>query len=171
MSCGYAGPVPPVWKLDGGCSVKSLPNPETLDKLPALCSREYGARAAFRMMTDSSEYREYTFDGVDALSGGCSVRLASLGVKPRDRVGLYAPNSPDWPVAAFGVFRAGGVLVPLDVRAAEAEFVFAAKDSGLRLILASDAHLDKAREFTPSGVKVVSLEAEVAAASADKKKP
>ena len=37
-----------------------------------------------------------------------------LGVAKGDRVAIWAPNSADWIVAAFGLLTAGGVLVPVD---------------------------------------------------------
>ena len=38
------------------------------------------------------------------------------GVRPGDRVGLWAPNSCRWVVAALGVVAAGGVVVPINTR-------------------------------------------------------
>lgn len=40
--------------------------------------------------------------------------LLSLGLGKGDRVGLWAPNVPEWLVAFLGVARMGAVLVPLD---------------------------------------------------------
>ncbi len=38
------------------------------------------------------------------------------GLRPGDRVVIWAANTPDWVAAMFGTFLTGGVLVPLDVR-------------------------------------------------------
>jgi long-chain acyl-CoA synthetase len=38
--------------------------------------------------------------------------LIDAGVRPGDAVGLWSANRPAWPVAAFGVWSAGAVLVP-----------------------------------------------------------
>jgi acyl-CoA synthetase (AMP-forming)/AMP-acid ligase II len=40
----------------------------------------------------------------------------ALGVRPRDRVALWAPNSWQWEVAALAVSYAGGTLVPVNTR-------------------------------------------------------
>ncbi len=42
--------------------------------------------------------------------------LIAGGVRPGDRVAMWAPNSVDWIVACFGVYAAGAVLVPLNTR-------------------------------------------------------
>lgn len=41
-------------------------------------------------------------------------RLAALGIRPGDRVILAGDNAPAWPIAYFGIVRAGAVAVPVD---------------------------------------------------------
>ncbi|HVY49105.1 MAG TPA: AMP-binding protein, partial [Minicystis sp.] len=43
-----------------------------------------------------------------------AARLAEAGVAPGDRVLLAGANQPAWPLAYFGVLRAGAVAVPVD---------------------------------------------------------
>jgi long-chain acyl-CoA synthetase len=47
--------------------------------------------------------------------------LLDLGVRPGDRVALLAENNPDWGVAFFGIWAAGGICVPLDYHLSDAE--------------------------------------------------
>jgi acyl-CoA synthetase (AMP-forming)/AMP-acid ligase II len=42
--------------------------------------------------------------------------LINTGVKKGDRIGIWAPNTWEWVVAALGVHVAGGVLVPINTR-------------------------------------------------------
>ncbi len=44
---------------------------------------------------------------------GLSQALYELGVKPGDRVGLFAGNRPEWHTADFAITGAGGVTVPV----------------------------------------------------------
>lgn len=60
--------------------------------------------------------------------------LAQLGVRPGDRVGLWAPNSAEWLFADLGIQAIGGISVP-------------AHD-----LLPTDAVL---KQFTHAGVKVI----------------
>ncbi len=54
-------------------------------------------------------YRDWR-DRADATAA----RLAAGGVLPGDRIVLAAANHPDWPIAYFGILRAGAIAVPVD---------------------------------------------------------
>jgi len=61
----------------------------------------------------------------------------ALDVRPGDRVGLCAPNSAEWIIAALGILGAGGVLVPLNTRFKNGELSYILRKSGARALLAS----------------------------------
>ena len=42
--------------------------------------------------------------------------FAEFGIGKGDRVAIWAPNSAEWMIAAFGLLTAGGVLVPVNTR-------------------------------------------------------
>ncbi|MFD0855948.1 AMP-binding protein, partial [Actinomadura adrarensis] len=42
--------------------------------------------------------------------------LMALGVNAGDRVSVWAPNTPEWVVAAYGIWDAGGIIAPLSTR-------------------------------------------------------
>src|SRR5260370_34446090 len=46
----------------------------------------------------------------DAFAAG----LLSLGLKPGDRVGIWAPNCAEWTIAQFAIARAGFILVTVN---------------------------------------------------------
>ncbi|WP_309049191.1 FadD3 family acyl-CoA ligase [Streptomyces sp.] len=82
--------------------------------------------------------------------------FASAGVGPGDRVALWAPNSAEWIVAAFGLLTAGGVLVPVNTRFLEDEAHDIVVRSGAKALLIQNGFLD--RTFTgPPGVPVIDL--------------
>ncbi len=69
-----------------------------------------------------------------------SSRIARLlvetrGVAPGNRVGLLGPNSLEWPAAALGVLKAGGVLVPLNSRYRPAELRKIADEAGIDVVI------------------------------------
>ena len=88
----------------------------------------------------------------------------ALGVEPGDRVGLCAPNSAEWIIAALGILGAGGVIVPLNTRFKSGELSYILRKSGARALLASSfldndyiADLQKADPGLPALGRTVSI--------------
>ncbi|MBS0558592.1 MAG: AMP-binding protein [Proteobacteria bacterium] len=74
------------------------------------------------------------------------------------RVGLYAPNSPEWVAASLGILAAGAVLVPLDDLADLPEALPMLAASGVRILLASAAHAAAdAQRLRELGIEVIVL--------------
>ena len=57
-----------------------------------------------------------TFRELQAGAAVASRAIIASGIAPGDRVAIQAPNLWEWVVAALGVHRAGGVLVPVNTR-------------------------------------------------------
>lgn len=67
--------------------------------------------------------------------------VLAAGLRPGDRVGIWAPNTPDYVVAALGAVCAGGVLVPLGTRLKGAEAVDLLRRTRASLLFVTDAFL------------------------------
>ncbi|GAB93227.1 putative fatty-acid--CoA ligase [Gordonia rhizosphera NBRC 16068] len=67
--------------------------------------------------------------------------LITSGVRPGDRVAVWAPNSYHWPVAALGVHYAGATLVPLNTRYTGGEAMDIIERSDARAVFASGEFL------------------------------
>jgi acyl-CoA synthetase (AMP-forming)/AMP-acid ligase II len=63
------------------------------------------------------------------------------GVETGDRVGIWAPNSLEWIVAALGAVSAGGVLVPLNTRFKGTETADVLRRSGAKLLFVTGTFL------------------------------
>ena len=74
-----------------------------------------------------------TLDAGSALIAGL---LKSKGIEPGDRVGIMLPNVPYFAVVYYGILRAGGVVVPMNVLLKARETGFYLKDSGAKLVFA-----------------------------------
>src|SRR4051794_17772809 len=72
-----------------------------------------------------------TFAQLASKVGEAARALIGSGIAPGDRVAVWAPNSPEWIVAALAVTAAGGVLVPVNTRfkGAEAAYVIARSEA------------------------------------------
>ncbi len=62
----------------------------------------------------------------------------SLGVKPGDRVGLLLPNIPEYLIAAYGVWMAGGLVVSLSPLSVAVEIDDLLRATDCRLVVALD---------------------------------
>jgi long-chain acyl-CoA synthetase len=77
--------------------------------------RDFPDNPALDFMGRKISYRE-----LGDLSDRFARGLQDLGVKPGVHVGLYLPNTPHYPIAFFGILKAGGTVVnysPLDAGA------------------------------------------------------
>jgi acyl-CoA synthetase (AMP-forming)/AMP-acid ligase II len=85
--------------------------------------------------------------------------FADLGIEKGDRVAIWAPNSAEWIVAAFGLLTAGGVLVPVNTRFKSDEAVDIIGRSGAKAVLVQKDFLGLDYS-APAGVPVVDLKSD-----------
>jgi HIP---CoA ligase len=67
--------------------------------------------------------------------------FAAAGIERGDRAAIWAPNSAEWIVAAFGLLAAGGVLVPVNTRFKAQEAGDIIRRSGAKLVLVQKGFL------------------------------
>jgi fatty-acyl-CoA synthase len=115
-------------------------------------SRQEPSRTAFVVGEDSLDYAR-----VESWSSRVAELLVAAGVAPGDRVGLLAPNSVPWPVAALGIIKAGAVLVPLNPRFKPAELRKLLDDSGAVVVVAADELKAVVDEASSAGRPVSSV--------------
>ena len=54
---------------------------------------------------------------------------AAIDIIPGDRVVIFSENKPEWAYALFGIWRRGGIAVPIDHMASEDEVAFIIQDA------------------------------------------
>jgi long-chain acyl-CoA synthetase len=89
---------------------------------------------------------ELSYGQLDEQSARLATLLREKGFEPGDRVGVMLPNVPEFPVAYYGVLRAGGVVVPMNVLLKQREIAFYLEDSGAKILLAWHGFAEEARE-------------------------
>ncbi|HEY6746072.1 MAG TPA: long-chain fatty acid--CoA ligase [Mycobacteriales bacterium] len=87
-----------------------------------------------------------TYAQLDDASARVAALLRSKGVRPGDRVGLMMPNVPYFAVAYYGILRAGGVVVPMNVLLKGRETAFYLQDSEASAVFAWHEFAAAARE-------------------------
>src|SRR6202045_2537743 len=70
---------------------------------------------------------------------GLSMALVELGVKPGDRVGLFASNRPEWHTADFAINGSGGATIPIYFHESPDRMTYILKHSGARVIVVAGA--------------------------------
>src|SRR4051812_34021561 len=79
--------------------------------------------------------RRLSYAQVDAAAGQVANLLVERGIRPGDRVALSCPNLPWFPIAYYGILKAGAVVVPLNVLLKGREIAYHLKDSQARAYL------------------------------------
>ena len=94
-------------------------------------ARKWPGRAAVCLGEAVTCYAE-----LEAATARVAGLLAQRGIAPGDRIGLMLPNVPDFASAYYGILRAGGVVVPMNVMLRQREVAFYLTDSGAKLVFA-----------------------------------
>ncbi len=103
-------------------------------------------------------YRELAAD-VDAVAKG----LLSLGIEKGDRVGIWAPNVPEWVLTQFATARIGAILVNINPAYRSHELAYVLQQSGIRTLVSAESFktsdyrgmIDEVRRDCPDLVDVV----------------
>lgn len=65
--------------------------------------------------------------------------LSQQGLKPGERAAIALPNCPEFIYFYFGLIRAGGIAVPLNLLQKPVELAFMLSDSGARILVTNEA--------------------------------
>ena len=87
----------------------------------------------------------YYFDKVisykelDEMSDAFACALRDLGVKKGDRVALYLQNIPQFIIGQFGIWKSGGIIVPLNPMYREKELSYYFRDASVQILLCMES--------------------------------
>jgi long-chain acyl-CoA synthetase len=70
---------------------------------------------------------------------GLSMAFVELGVKPGDRVGLFATNRPEWHTADFAITGAGGITVPVYFNESADRMTYILSHAGAKVVVVCGA--------------------------------
>jgi len=112
---------------DPGVRTTSATLPALLDELAV----HHAEREALISGRGRVRFRE-----LSALASRVAGGLAARGVGRGTRVGLLLPNWPEWLAIAFGVWRCGGVLVPLSTLYRPRELAHALEHAEVSVLVA-----------------------------------
>ncbi len=120
------------------------------DLVHQACTR-YAAKKAFTAVVPNGMNGSLTYHQLGELSDAFAVYLREVcELKAGDRVAVQLPNGLAYPVVAFGIFKAGCVLVNTNPLYTPSEMAHQFKDSGARVLVIVDMFVDKLLQVLPS---------------------
>jgi fatty-acyl-CoA synthase len=89
-------------------------------------------------LVDRSAGRRWTYAELAADVDALALGLLEMGIAKGDRVGIWAPNCPEWTITQYATAKIGAILVNINpaYRARELEFVL--NQSGTTLLIAAE---------------------------------
>jgi long-chain acyl-CoA synthetase len=87
---------------------------------------------------------QLTYRQLDMASDRVAATLTAAGIKPGDPVAIQLPNIPQFLISYFGILKAGGIVVPLNVLLKAPEVAFHLEDSGARILIVWEGALPEA---------------------------
>jgi long-chain acyl-CoA synthetase len=121
--------------------------------LPDLLSRsaeQHTDQVAFRQVMPNGMNGALSYRDVERLSDDFALYLREVaGLAQGDRVAVQMPNCLSYPVVAFGVLKAGCVLVNTNPLYTATEMIHQFSDSGARALVIIDMFADRLAEVFP----------------------
>jgi long-chain acyl-CoA synthetase len=95
-----------------------------------------------------------TYTQVGDKAARFAASLRHRGVAKGDRIGLFLPNVPDYPIAYYGALKAGAIVVNMSPLYSRAELAHQTADSGARIVVTTDvpAILQTAKALLEDGL-------------------
>ena len=125
-------------------SVAPYPDKTLLDYLEALAT-EHGDKPAVLFKGATISYGQLA-----AESTAFAAALAGMGVGKGDRVAVLLPNSPQFLVAEFGIWKAGGIVVALNPIYTERELELALAASGAATVVTLSLFYNRVKAAQPN---------------------
>jgi long-chain acyl-CoA synthetase len=120
---------------------------QALDKTPNPRAMLYRAESGWQAISSAEVLRRVA---------GLSAALAGLGVKSGDRVGLFAPNCPEWHIADLAAQGLGAITVPVYFNDSPERLCYIVNHSGARVVFVAGA--EQARRLLSCRARLPAVE-------------
>ncbi|WP_439572925.1 AMP-binding protein [Phreatobacter sp.] len=153
---------PRPWLASYGSSIPHELPPARYRSLADLvhqATEAHGTRKAFTCVVPNGMNGTLTYAQIGRMSDAFAAFLHhDCGLRAGDRVAVQLPNGLPYPVVAFGVFKAGCVLVNTNPLYTPSEMIHQFNDSGAKALVIVDMFADKLAEVVPqTGIQTVVL--------------
>ncbi|APJ04368.1 AMP-binding protein [Silvanigrella aquatica] len=115
------------------------------------CSAQWNQNISTSMILPNGMARALTYADVEKYSDAFAVYLREEAkISQGDRIAIQMPNCLSYPIAVFGTFKAGGVIVNANPLYTSFEMQHQFKDSGAKILIIIDMFADKLTEVIPN---------------------
>jgi long-chain acyl-CoA synthetase len=118
-----------------------------------------------QMYRAADGWKAYSSTEVLRRVAGLAAAFTRLGVRAGDRVGIFAPNSPEWHVADFAALGLGAVDVPIYYNESPDRLTYIWNDADVKVALVAGA--ERARKLVACRAKLPMLEKVIAVNAPD----
>ncbi len=129
--------------VDWNNTAQAWPEADYIELLRTHVLRQPGAPAVVH------SGRTITFAELEADSNRIARRLARMGARRGERIGLLCPRSAEFIVATIGILKTGAAVVPLDPVNPASRLAHMITDSAPLAVLSTDALRDRVAEGVP----------------------
>ncbi len=109
---------------------------ETIGENLARSVARFGDRDA---LVDVPSGARWTYDRLAADVSTLAKGLLAMGVARGDRVGIWAPNVPEWVLVQFATARIGAILVNINPAYRSHELAYVLRQAGIRTLISAEA--------------------------------
>ena len=91
------------------------------------------------VLVDLASGRRWTYDELVAQTGRLARAFMALGIAPGERVGIWAPNVPEWVLTQYATARMGAILVNINPAYRTHELAYVLQQAGIRTLVAAES--------------------------------
>jgi fatty-acyl-CoA synthase len=91
-------------------------------------------------LVDVPSGRRWTYAGLDADVTALALGLLARGIEAGDRIGIWAPNAPEWTLLQYATAKVGALLVNVNPAYRSHELAYVLEQSGMRMLVSAVAH-------------------------------
>jgi fatty-acyl-CoA synthase len=115
------------------------PQPLLGETIGANLRRIAAAHGDREALVDVPSGRRWTYAKFDADTDTLARGLIAAGIKTGDRVGIWAPNCPEWVLLQYATAKAGVILVNINPAYRSHELGYVLRQSGIRLLVSAES--------------------------------
>jgi fatty-acyl-CoA synthase len=109
------------------------------ETIGASLRRIAAAHPGHEAVVDVPSGRRWTYAQFDADTDALALGLIGAGIAAGDRVGIWAPNCPEWVLLQYATAKAGIILVNINPAYRSHELAYALRQSGVRLLVSAES--------------------------------